>query len=240
MRYREWWALRILIAASFTLNLAFIDHDVFHRSFLGSLLEGLGIFGILLLPRYLDDAAQQRRTRTQQQPLKVEERVPPAARAAGRPYDPDPASGGRAFPITGVVPHPGHVGELYPMPSLGDIFADVRDNGRTMRISCHTDRGAVVVSLWHDTLCRGSFRLAADDLERFISTLAEMSTALRSAPTPTAERVGNPGPGGPASDSAAALAQVPDPAQPPFEQTGDVTGTAGFGRLPFTPVPRVA
>jgi hypothetical protein len=69
------------------------------------------------------------------------------------------------------------------MPSLGDVFDDVRDNGRTMRISCHADRDAVVVSLWHETLCRGSFRLSADDLGRLVSTLAEMSTSLRPPPS---------------------------------------------------------
>ncbi len=77
------------------------------------------------------------------------------------------------------------MGELFPMPRLGDVFDDVRDNGRTMRVSCHTDRGAVVVSLWHDALCRGSFRLAAADLDRFISTLTEMSASLASPPRTT-------------------------------------------------------
>jgi hypothetical protein len=72
------------------------------------------------------------------------------------------------------------------MPRVGDVFADVRDDGRTMRISCHEDQGTVVVSLWHNSLCRGSFRLAADDLGRFISALAGMRAPL-SQTTPAEE-----------------------------------------------------
>lgn len=90
-----------------------------------------------------------------------------------------------------VLVHPVGMGEVYPMPSLGDVFDDVRDNGRSMRISCHADRDAVVVSLWHETLCRGSFRLSADDLGRLVSTLAEMSTSLR--PPPPAEGAASEG-----------------------------------------------
>ena len=127
------------------------------------------------------------------------------------------------------------------MPRLGDVFDDVRDNGRTMRISCHTDRDAVVVSLWHDTLCRGSFRLAAGDLDRLLATLAEMSTSLRPAPMPaaTGASAGEGGaiPGGPA----------PEPVAPPGDasgreepQTGDVTGAVGFGGLRPPPALRVA
>jgi hypothetical protein len=130
------------------------------------------------------------------------------------------------------------------MPRLGDVFDDVRDNGRTMRISCHTDRDAVVVSLWHDTLCRGSFRLAADDLDRFLATLAEMSTSLRPAPVPAATEAsagdGGAAPGGTAPEPAAAPGDVPDREGPRPEQTGDVTGGVGFGGLLHPPALRVA
>jgi hypothetical protein len=71
------------------------------------------------------------------------------------------------------------------MPRLGDVFDDMRDNGRTMRVSCHAERGAVVVSLWQDSLCRGSFRLAAGDVDRFTATLTELSMSLGSTPTVT-------------------------------------------------------
>jgi len=130
------------------------------------------------------------------------------------------------------------------MPRLGDVFDDVRDNGRTMRISCHTDRDAVVVSLWHDTLCRGSFRLAADDLDRLLATLAEMSTSLRPAPAPAATEAsagdGGAAHGGTAPEPAAAPGDVPDREGPRPEQTGDVTGGVGFGGRRHTHKQRVA
>jgi hypothetical protein len=126
------------------------------------------------------------------------------------------------------------------MPRLGDVFDDMRDNGRRMRISCHTDRDAVVVSLWHDTLCRGSFRLAADDLDRLISTLSEMSLSLRPAAVPATGHTAAPG--GPGAESGAdapdsdVVAAGQEEQRP--EQTGDVTGAASFSRR--LPTPRVA
>lgn len=124
------------------------------------------------------------------------------------------------------------------MPRLGDVFDDVRDNGRTMRISCHADRDAVVVSLWHDMLCRGSFRLAAGDLDRLIATLAEMSASLRPAPvvtTPVAATDGPvPGSGTVALGSGVAPGSAADQEEPRPEQTGDVSAAAGFGLLPPT------
>jgi hypothetical protein len=37
-----------------------------------------------------------------------------------------------------------------------------------------------------------------------------------------------------------AIRTAPDPIEPPVEQTGDVPGTANMGRLPSSPVLRVA
>ena len=72
------------------------------------------------------------------------------------------------------------------------MFADVRDKGRTMRISYHEDPGTVVVSLWQNSLCRGSVRLAAADLGRFISVLTEMTTPLKSDATPAGPAAASP------------------------------------------------
>jgi hypothetical protein len=63
------------------------------------------------------------------------------------------------------------MGEVLPLPNPGDIFEDVRDGGRTMRVSYHADAGTVVVSLWAGPLCRASFRLAAGEAERLIAIL---------------------------------------------------------------------
>ena len=52
-----------------------------------------------------------------------------------------------------------------------------RDDDRTLRVSYHADRGTVVMSLWSGAACRGTFRLAADEVERLIAVLDRMGTA---------------------------------------------------------------
>ncbi len=66
------------------------------------------------------------------------------------------------------------MGEVLPIPSPGDVFADVRGEDRTMRVSYHEDRGVVVVSLWAGVQCRGSFRMAVQDVERLVTVLNEV------------------------------------------------------------------
>jgi hypothetical protein len=122
------------------------------------------------------------------------------------------------------------VGEVFPIPGLGDVFADLRGDGRTLRVSCHSDRGAVVLSLWAGQVCRGSFRLGAKDLDRLLSTLKEMGATLRAAGT-----VGEPTARQPAVDEPAAAEEPPA-----AEQTGDVAGTADMARSPIAPRLRVA
>lgn len=118
------------------------------------------------------------------------------------------------------------------MPRVGDVFDDVRDNGRTMRISCHEDHGTVVVSLWQTALCRGSFRLAADDLGRFISVLTEMTTLLASDVTPADT------PGGSAADPGGPVPEGAAPGGP--ERVHGPAGTADLGRPPAPPILRTA
>jgi hypothetical protein len=72
------------------------------------------------------------------------------------------------------------MGEVLPLPSVGEIFTDVRGDGRTMRVSLHADRDVVVVSLWAGSMCRGSFRLSTADAGR----LREMLDAFEAAPRP--------------------------------------------------------
>ena len=58
-----------------------------------------------------------------------------------------------------------------PLPETGSIFLDTRDNGRALRVSWHPEADVVVLSLWRDNVCPGSFRLAVDDVPDFIETL---------------------------------------------------------------------
>nr|BFE63100.1 hypothetical protein GCM10020063_076260 [Dactylosporangium thailandense] len=73
MRSRISRPLRILIAAGLILTLAFIDHYVFHRSFVYVLVLMVSVFGPMVLWRCLEEAAQRRRTRAQQAPNGAEQ-----------------------------------------------------------------------------------------------------------------------------------------------------------------------
>ncbi|MEH0986154.1 hypothetical protein [Micromonospora sp. CPCC 205556] len=112
------------------------------------------------------------------------------------------------------------------MPSFGDLFTDTRGEDRTMRVSYHPERGAVVLSLWSGAHCRGSFRLAADDVGR----LRELLTAIEIAAAAPAD-----GPGTGAAAGCAAPVEATE-----VVRTGDISGTARRAALPVVPPPRVA
>ena len=110
------------------------------------------------------------------------------------------------------------------MPTVGEVFLDMRGDDRTMRVSYHQDRGVIVVSLWAGTACRSSFRLAADDAGRLITLLSDIVSSAGATGTPddTGTHVG-----------ADTMAAAPERSAPTPEQTGDVSMSA-------LPVPRVA
>ncbi len=58
-----------------------------------------------------------------------------------------------------------------PLPRTGSIFLDARGSDRALRVSWHHESGVVVLSLWRDNVCSGSFRLAVDDVPEMIATL---------------------------------------------------------------------
>jgi hypothetical protein len=58
-----------------------------------------------------------------------------------------------------------------PLPATGEIFLDARGAGRALRVSWHYDTDMVVLSLWRDNLCTGSFRLAVDEVPELIDLL---------------------------------------------------------------------
>jgi hypothetical protein len=61
--------------------------------------------------------------------------------------------------------------EVTSLPSSGEVFFDPRGEGRSLRASWHHADGLVVLSLWHESVCVGSFRLAADDVPTLVDTL---------------------------------------------------------------------
>ena len=61
--------------------------------------------------------------------------------------------------------------EVASLPASGAVYFDSRGESRTLRVSWHHADGLVILSLWHDSVCVGSFRLAADDVPALVDTL---------------------------------------------------------------------
>jgi hypothetical protein len=58
-----------------------------------------------------------------------------------------------------------------PLPASGSIFVDSRGDDRALRVTWHYDSDMVVLSLWRENVCTGSFRLAVDEVPALIATL---------------------------------------------------------------------
>ncbi|MFC7550058.1 hypothetical protein [Plantactinospora sp. GCM10030261] len=102
----------------------------------------------------------------------------------------------------------------------GAIFADARGEDRGMRITHHPELGIVVVSLWLGPLCRGSFRLPADDVDRLVAALtAGREVTVRSGVTQSVDV-------GPEPAQEPTPEQPAGPAKPKPPGTGTVDPTA--------------
>ncbi|MET7748358.1 hypothetical protein [Micromonospora sp. NPDC005367] len=124
------------------------------------------------------------------------------------------------------------MGEVLPMPGLGDLFADSRGEDRMMRVSYHPEREAVVLSLWSGGACRASFRMPRGELPRLLSLLAGIASIdATDAPTDT----------GPADRTDPRAPVVAGATVPPDQGPhGDASWPAHRGMLPVVPAPRVA
>ena len=69
--------------------------------------------------------------------------------------------------------HDGRVPAVRPLPESGSIFLDARGGDRALRVSWHQESGLVVLSLWRDNVCSGSFRLAVDEVPELIRMLSD-------------------------------------------------------------------
>ncbi|WP_110180920.1 hypothetical protein [Nocardioides solisilvae] len=76
-----------------------------------------------------------------------------------------------------------------PLPPTGSMFFDTRGGGRVLRVSWHQEADVVVLSLWRDNLCTGSFRLTIDEVPVLIETLRSGLDAAYDDATRRAERV---------------------------------------------------
>ena len=58
-----------------------------------------------------------------------------------------------------------------PLPEAGSIYLDARGGDRALRVSWHHEAGLVVLSLWRENVCAGSFRLGIDEVPALIELL---------------------------------------------------------------------
>jgi hypothetical protein len=58
-----------------------------------------------------------------------------------------------------------------PLPRTGEIYLDARSAARALRVSWHSEAGLVVLSLWRDNVCAGTFRLAIEEVPDLIDVL---------------------------------------------------------------------
>lgn len=65
------------------------------------------------------------------------------------------------------------------------VFLDGRGDDRALRLSWHDEAGLVVLSMWRDNVCVGSFRLEAADVPAMIAFL---STGLAATYSPLSSR----------------------------------------------------
>lgn len=68
-----------------------------------------------------------------------------------------------------------------PLPSTGEAFLDARGDGRALRVSWHAEAGVVVLSLWRERTCAGTFRLPAEDVPALIEVLRQSLDAVYDA-----------------------------------------------------------
>lgn len=123
------------------------------------------------------------------------------------------------------------------MPVRGDVFADARGGERTMRVSHHVDQGVVVLSLWLGPVCRASFRLVDDDVDRLVAALAGAATPGEREMA----RTGAAFPGVPEEPGGAELAGGDaEPAGSPAVVPDDVERTGRVDRRAVVALPRPA
>ena len=60
-----------------------------------------------------------------------------------------------------------------PLPSRGSVLVGRDVSGRTLRVSSHPEVGRVVLSIWQDTTCVATVRLAESDVPELLKVLAQ-------------------------------------------------------------------
>ena len=78
------------------------------------------------------------------------------------------------------------------IPRTGAVFLDPRGEDRSLRVTWHQDSQLVVLSLWRDNVCAGTFRLAADEVPDLIGLLRRGLDEAYDAARERVERVERP------------------------------------------------
>ncbi len=77
-------------------------------------------------------------------------------------------------------------------PRTGAVFLDPRGEDRSLRVTWHQESQLVVLSLWRDNVCAGTFRLAADEVPELIAMLRRGLDQAYAAARERVERVDRP------------------------------------------------
>src|SRR5699024_2754360 len=63
------------------------------------------------------------------------------------------------------------MGRIVALPARGEVVADARGEGRSLRVSWHHEAGVVVLSVWRDHLCAATVRVPAEDVPALVAAL---------------------------------------------------------------------
>jgi len=72
-----------------------------------------------------------------------------------------------------------------PLPSHGDVLVGRDTAGRWLRVSPHPEAGRVVLSIWQDTTCVATVRLAETDVPDLVRVLTAAVLPVQKAPPAT-------------------------------------------------------
>src|SRR4051794_15180914 len=67
-------------------------------------------------------------------------------------------------------------------PSHGDVFFDVRDDGRNLRVNWHPEQGLVVLSTWRHGSCVATCHILRSDVPGLIGQLVDGLAVLPTQP----------------------------------------------------------
>jgi hypothetical protein len=78
------------------------------------------------------------------------------------------------------------VGTVRELPTRRDVFIDQRGAG--LRVTWHPERDMVVLSVWHEDRCAGTFRMPIQEVPRLsgllAATLGDWVTQVSAIPQP--------------------------------------------------------